>query len=175
MFELEGEHVVLRPFRGDELERWMAGRTQLGREALPGGPGDRERLRMRVEGSGRFRNGEIDLAIEARGKLIGEIATYRPPGRSLPPRVYEMGVALWDPAHRGRGYGAEAVRLFADWLFRQGAEQVQGGTAVANHPMRRVFEKVGFTPLGDPDVEGVEEVLYGVTKSDWTNESVSGT
>ena len=34
MFKLEGERVVVRPFRDDELELWIAGQNQLAGEAL---------------------------------------------------------------------------------------------------------------------------------------------
>lgn len=167
LVRLEGESVVIRPFRADELDLVFQGRTQLGREALPGGPPDRERLRTRVEQSGHFHEGRIELGIEVEGGLVGDIQTYQPPDRSLPPAVFEVGVALYDPADRGKGLGTEAVQLFVGWLFRQGAERVQGGTAVTNSPMRRVFEKLGFTILGTLDVEEVPELLYGVTKSEW--------
>jgi len=33
--------------------------------------------------------------------------------------------------------------------------------------MGRVFEKLGFKALGKLDVEGVEEILYGVTAAEW--------
>jgi RimJ/RimL family protein N-acetyltransferase len=171
MVRLEGESVVIRPLRADELDAVLRGRTQLGREALPGGSRDRARLQARIEQSGKFREGRIDLAIEADGRLVGEIQTYRPPDRSLPPAVYEIGVSLYDPADRGKGWGTEAMQLLVDWLFRQGAERVQGGTAVTNHPMRRVFDKLGFTVLGTLDVEGVAELLYGATKCEWQERS----
>jgi len=167
MFKLEGERVVVRPFRDDELELWIAGQNQLAGEALPGGPPDRERLRRRIEESGAFRNGAIDMGIQAEGRLIGYIQTYRPQARVLPPHVYEMGVALWGRGDRGKGYGTEAVQVFVNWLFEQGAHQVQGGAAVTNHVMGRVFEKLGFKALGRLDVEGVEEILYGVTAAEW--------
>jgi RimJ/RimL family protein N-acetyltransferase len=168
MLRLEGEHLVVRQFRDDELDGWIAGQNQLGREALPGGSPDPEQLRRRVHESGTLRNGAIDMAIEADGRLIGYIQTYRPRSRVLPPDVYEMGVALWYPGDRGKGYGMEAVQLFVAWLFEQGAQVVQGGTAAKNHAMRRVFEKLGFRPLKKLDVDGVEETLYGVTAAGWS-------
>ena len=53
--------------------------------------------------------GRIDLGIEVEGGLVGDIQAYQPPDRSLPPAVYEIGVALYDPADRGKGLGTEAV------------------------------------------------------------------
>jgi RimJ/RimL family protein N-acetyltransferase len=165
--ELRGERIVIRPLRRDELDAWLAGRADLGREALPAGLQERERLRERIERSGTLRHGEIDLAIEVGGRLAGQIQAYRPPSRTLPEGVYEIGVALFDSADRGKGLGTEAVRLFVDWLFEQGGEHVQGGTAVTNHPMRRVFERLGFRVIGRLDVDGLEELLYGVKKAEW--------
>jgi RimJ/RimL family protein N-acetyltransferase len=165
---LLGKGVILRPFRNDELEVWETGFTRLGREAAPQSSQDPKGLRARIEASGKLRGGRIDLGIEVDGELIGHIQTYRPRDRSLPHRVYEIGVALWDAADRGKGYGEEAVRLFVDWLFQQGVERVQAGTAMRNRPMRRVLEKLGFRVFGELDIQGVHELLYGVSASDWT-------
>lgn len=172
MIELASKRIVIRPMRSDELDLWLAGRAGLGREALPGGSGERERLRARIERSGTFRDSEIDLVIEVEGRLAGHIQTYRPPNRALPDGFYEIGVALYDSVERGKGLGTEAVHLFVNWLFEQGAEGVQGGTAVTNQPMRRVFEKLGFRVTRRLGVEGVEELLFEVTKAEW-KEAVS--
>ncbi len=169
--ELRSERFILRSLRKDELDAWLASRAGLTREALPAGSGERERLRERIERSGSLRHGEIDLAIEVDGRLAGQIQAYRPPGRTLPEGVHEIGVALFDPADQGKGLGTEAVRLFVGWLFEQGAQRVQGGTAVTNKPMRRVFERLGFRVRSTLNVEGVEELLYGVTKAEWTPSS----
>jgi RimJ/RimL family protein N-acetyltransferase len=109
----------------------------------------------------------LDLAIDVDGKLVGEIQTYEPPDRPLPPAVYELGVALYDPEDRGNGVGTEAVRLLVGWLFRQGAERVQGAAAMTNVPMRRVFEKLGFGEVARIKVEGVAQLLYAISRSDW--------
>jgi RimJ/RimL family protein N-acetyltransferase len=164
---LHGKGVILRPFKNDELEVWETGFTQLGHEAAPQSRQDRKRLRARIEASGKLRRGRIDLGIEVDGELIGHIQTYRPRDRSLPHGVYEMGVALWNADDRGKGYGQEAVRLLVAWLFQQGAERVQAGTAKTNRPMRRVLEKLGFTVIGELDVQGVHEALYGVSSFEW--------
>jgi RimJ/RimL family protein N-acetyltransferase len=167
VIELSSKRIVLRPLRSDELDLWLAERAALGSEAFPGESGEREHLRARIERSGEFRDGEMDLAIETEGRMVGFIQTYRPPGRTLPDGTYEIGVALYDAAERGRGHGTEGVRLFVDWLFEQGAEEVQGGTAVTNQPMRRVFEKLGFSFTRRLEVEGVEELFYGIKRSQW--------
>jgi RimJ/RimL family protein N-acetyltransferase len=173
MARLEGQSVIIRPFRADELDLMLRGRTQLGREALPGGVPDREQLRDRIAQSGELRDGRIDLAIQVEESLVGDIQTYLPSDRLLPPAVFEMGVALYDPARRGKGVGTEAVRLLVGWLFERGAERVQGAAAMTNAPMRRVFEKLGFEVVDTIDVEGVPEHLYAVSRPDWHRRSGS--
>jgi RimJ/RimL family protein N-acetyltransferase len=117
--------------------------------------------------------GRIDLAIEARGRLIGEIqarghASHRP----MPlPGVFEIGIVIWSGRDRRHGYGTEAIELLTGWLFDEaGAARVQLSTAVQNAAMRRVAEKIGFEFEGVlrgylPSDDGGRDdyAMYGVT------------
>ena len=61
----------------------------------------------------------------------------------------QLGVAVFDPADRGKGIGSAAVALLTGWLLEHaGSVRVQGGTAVGNTAMRGVFERLGFTCEG---------------------------
>ena len=169
MAVLRGERVVLRPFRRDELD--VAAGPHEGTVAELGSA---RRRRRRFERSGELVDGFLDLAVEAEGRLVGDVGARRPPG-SLPPGVYEVGIDLFDGEDRGKGYGTEAVRLLTDYLFESlDAERVQATTAVSNASMRRVFEKLGFLHEGTlrafmPGESGREDyVMYAVTRSDWT-------
>jgi RimJ/RimL family protein N-acetyltransferase len=161
--------VRLRPLRPDELDTIAA---QVDR-VVAGGPGDaRERLRERIARSGRFVDGRLDLAIEADGQLVGDISA-RGPAEAFPPGVVDVGISLL-PEHRSRGLGTEAVRLMTDRLFREEqAERVQASTDVANAPMRRVLEKLGFVEEGvmrsfmPTGAVRADYVLYGVTRAEW--------
>lgn len=131
-------------------------------------PGARERLRRRLERSGRFGDGRLDLGIEAEGRLVGTVDA-RQPEHALPPGVFELGIGLFAEAERGRGYGSEAVALLTEHLFAaRGA-----GTATWNAPMRRVLAKLGFVEEGVlrgflPAPGGRDDTaLYGVTKTEW--------
>jgi RimJ/RimL family protein N-acetyltransferase len=166
--ELRGSRVTLRPFRPGEFRHVWEFRLRDGAR-----PENRERLRRRYARSGTFHDGFLDLAIEAEGRLVGEIDARR--GRNMMPEgVYELGIALFDEADRGRGYGREAVALMTGHLFRElGAGRVQGSTSVANHGMRRVFERCGFTFEGVmrgfmPGGDGARDdyALYAVTRAD---------
>src|SRR5207247_2552954 len=119
-------------------------------------------------------------AIEVEGRLIGEIDARHPP-RAMPPGVFELGIALFDEADRGHGYGTEAIRLLTAHVFDElKAERVQASTAVDNQGMRRAFEKLGFAEEGVmrsfmPAGERREDyVLYAVTRADWTGTPAAG-
>ena len=59
-------------------------------------------------------------------------------------------IAIWIAlAHRGRGFGSEALRLAAHWLLADcGLERVQMLTVPANVPMRGAARAAGFTDEG---------------------------
>lgn len=165
MLELRGELVVLRPLRADEFDRVWAERL-----ASPHARGrrDPERFRERCARSGEWHDGMLDLAIDAGGRLVGEIGARAPEG-SYPEGVCEVGIELF-PDERGAGLGTEAVRLLAGWLLENGFPRVQASTDVRNVPMRRVFEKLGwqlegvmrsFMPDGD---DRADYALYAVTR-----------
>jgi RimJ/RimL family protein N-acetyltransferase len=171
---LNGNHVNLRRFRlTDEPAVWE-GRSSAEPSALPSGPGRRSHLRKRLLTSGRFVCGSLDLAIESNGRLIGDVQARMGPGQRLPPGVVELGIDVYDPGQRGKGYGAEAVALLTTWLLERGiADRVQASTAVGNLRMRRVLEKLGFTfegvmrgfmPVG---TSREDFALYGVMKAEW--------
>ena len=105
MIRFVGESVVIRPLRQAELDVVMAGRIGLAKEATPRGALDRDAMRARVKRSGSFDQGKIDLAIETERRIVGEIQTYRPPNRTLPPETYEIGVSIYDETDRHRVLG----------------------------------------------------------------------
>jgi RimJ/RimL family protein N-acetyltransferase len=130
------------------------------------------RLRRRVERSGRFVGGRLDLAIEVDGQLVGTIEARQPVG-GLPPGVFEVGISLFAEG-RGRGTGTGAIRLLTGYLFDEPTtHRVQASTAVGNQAMRRVLEKAGYVFEGVlrdflPGRNGREDsALYGITRSGW--------
>ena len=160
--------MVLRPFRRGELDAWWAARLHAYAEQ-PGGPPTREALRGRLEGSGHLVQGQLDLAVDADGLLVGEIGTYRPPNRALPPRWFELGIGLFDEASRGKGHGTEAMVLLLDWLFEEaGATRVQAATVPDNAAMRRVLEKLGFVADRTVKEGSTEFTVYAVTRGRWS-------
>ena len=175
MTVIRGNGVVLRPLREEEADVLFAfwESDSAGRVA-PVSPAARRRLERRITHGGRFREGRIDLAIDADDELVGQIEA-RQPRDAMPTGVFELGIALFEE-RRGKGYGSEAIRLLTSHLFEEmDARRVQASTAVTNAAMRRVFEKLGFVEEGVmrgfiPGPDGVAEdyVLYAVTRDDWT-------
>jgi RimJ/RimL family protein N-acetyltransferase len=171
--------IRLRAFRADEIDLvWAAKRA----EGWPADRNARRRLQRRLERSGALEDGFLEFAIEADGRLVGDVQA-RQPRYALPPGVFELGIELYDPADRGRGYGGGAVRLITNLLFDEhGASRVQASTAVGNAAMRRVLERLGFAyegvmrafmPARTPPAPGQAEprrddyALYAVTREEW--------
>lgn len=159
--------MVLRPFRRNEIDAWWAARLNAYAEQ-PGGPPTRQSLRARLDRSGHLEGGQLDVAIEADGLLVGEIGTYRPPARTLPPAWFELGVGLFEESSRRQGYGTEAVALLVGWLFGEaGATRVQAATSPDNAAMRGVLDKLGFVTERTLKESGTEFLLYAMTRGRW--------
>lgn len=173
MIELRGERVFLRPLRMDELALMREAQERIS----PWDPPDAawaRRLKRRIERSGRFVDGWLDLGIEVDGRLVGDIGA-RQPSSALPPGVFEIGISLFSDSDRGRGYGREAVSVLTQYLFDDlGAGRVQASTELGNVPMRRVLEQLGYTYEGTlrafmPGTDGTRDdyAMYAVTRADW--------
>lgn len=166
MTTIHGERVTLRPFRAEEFERAL--------EREPAEDEERREIRRRrLALSGTRTAWEIMFAVEADGRLQGDIQA-RCSDQAMPPGVWEIGIDLWDEADRGRGVGREAVRLLTAHLFvREGAHRVQATTDVENAAMRRVLERCGFAfegvlrsfmPIADGPA--LDYAMYAITADD---------
>jgi RimJ/RimL family protein N-acetyltransferase len=172
--EVVGTRVTLRAMRPDEFDAVWNARQELDDRVQPGGSPPRQRVRDQLQRSGTVTDGQLDLGIEADGRLIGEIQARGRPAQALPPGVFELGIVVWDPADRGKGYGSEAIALLTGWLFEHGgAGRVQVTTEVGNGALRRALRNVGFAfegvlrgymPYGN---RRDDYAMYGATKPDW--------
>jgi RimJ/RimL family protein N-acetyltransferase len=176
-----GQGVTLRPYRVDEIDRFAAlvAAPDAGTSLAPGasfawpmGWPQPDRLRERVEASGRFVHSLLELAIEADGDFVGSIQA-RNPAPCFPPGAFMVGISIV-PETRGRGIGREAVALLATHLFTQeDAQRLEMPTDVENVPMRTVAERLGFVmegvlrslmPMGDGRRD---YCMYAMTRDDW--------
>ena len=165
--------IRLRPLGADDLDLvWRELLAEDARSSRPPRPGAKRRLRARLERSGRFSHGLLELGIEEDGRLVGTIQARRPE-HGLPPGVVELGIGLFE-GERGRGVGREAVAQFVDLLVRRHrTHRIQATTWVGNVAMRRVLELLGwrlegvmrdFMPARDGELD--DYALYAITKSD---------
>jgi RimJ/RimL family protein N-acetyltransferase len=172
---LRGAEVVLRGFRPDEIDLAMERMTPL--PTTIDEQARRER-RGRLEGSGARNHWEVLFAIEAEGRLVGDVqGRCSESEHAMPPGVWELGIELWDEEDRGRGLGREAVALLSGYLFaEEAAIRVQATTDVGNAAMRGALEALGFGFEGVlrgfmPTRGGpADYAMYGLTRSDWETE-----
>ena len=62
----------------------------------------------------------------------------------------EIGIKIGPGELRGRGYASEAVGLLVSHVFADlGLEVLRGSTLAHNERMQRVFEKNGFSRVGE--------------------------
>lgn len=145
---VDGVAVRLRdvtPGDADLLDRWSAPEFKgpFNDFGIPRAPVDRDALErgpMRNE-----RNGQLIVERLADGEPIGTVSwhleRYGPNDES---GAWNVGIALI-PDARGHGYGTEAQRLVADFLFATtNLHRVEASTDVENLAEQRSLEKAGF-------------------------------
>ena len=85
------------------------------------------------------------FVMEAAGKPIGMVTLY-----DFRRAGCEIGIKVGPEDLRGKGYASETIELLVDYAFDTlGLEVLRGSTLSHNERMRRVFEKNGFTQVGD--------------------------
>jgi RimJ/RimL family protein N-acetyltransferase len=114
---------------------------------VPYQPVDREVLKkgpLRNE-----RNGVMFVERIADGLVVGTVGWHRlSHGPNPESQSWMFGIDIV-PEARGRGYGTEAQRLVAEYLFRTtGANRVEASTDVENIAEQRSLEKAGYTREG---------------------------
>ena len=91
------------------------------------------------------REGEAE---DESGEVIGLITLY-----DFRHEGCELGIKIGPKDLRGRGYASEAVELLVTYCFETlNLRVVRGSTLAHNQRMQRVFEKHGFTEIGDGSI-----------------------
>lgn len=111
--------------------------SPVNREALAKGP-------FRNEGNGELIVERLDDSLP-----IGSVSWHRVGyGPNEGSAAWNIGISLI-PSERGHGFGAEAQRLLADYLFATTAfDRVEASTDVENAAEQRSLEKAGFVREG---------------------------
>jgi len=131
----------------DDLQRAQHSDGGFNDFGLPFKPVDREAL-----AKGPLRNDDNGLLLIERildGAVIGTIGWHRVRyGPNPESDAWMFGIDLV-PKARGRGYGTEAQRLIARYLFETTpAHRVEASTDVENIAEQRALEKAGYTREG---------------------------
>jgi RimJ/RimL family protein N-acetyltransferase len=148
-----GANVQLRDLTIDDadlLDGWSADpevRGEFNQFGHDPSPVDRKAL-----ASGPFRterNGELLVERLADGQPIGSVSWHRVGyGPNEGSAAWNIGISLI-PSARGHGYGGEAQRLLADYLFATTAfDRVEASTDIENTAEQRALEKAGFVREG---------------------------
>jgi RimJ/RimL family protein N-acetyltransferase len=149
---IRGRLVSLRPLQAADIER----AEQLANDPDHNGPfgtfalegAGAVRRRFELDGYLSHEHGRL-IVVDGSGAAVGTlsyVAVFHGPPPSN--RVYNIGIDV-DPAHRRRGYGAEAQALLARYLFETyTVERVEASTDVENIAEQRALERAGFTREG---------------------------
>lgn len=138
---LRGKQVVLRPLALDDVERVAEIQAEPGVARWWGTPEETD-LRRKADGV----TDERALAIETDGELVGLIEYHE----ENEPDFCHAGIDLFLAEHvHGRGLGTDAVRTLARFLIEErGHHRLTIDPAADNAVGIRVYEKVGFRPVG---------------------------
>lgn len=149
---LIGASISLRPIVAsdlDTLETW---------DSDPAHDGEYNTFGLHRSDYVRRAFAETGLLADDHGQLIITTETNEPAGTvsyrvvyhgpTVSNRSYQIGITV-APAYRGRGYGTEAQRLLAAYLFATyPIERVEAETDVTNAAEQRALERAGFTREG---------------------------
>lgn len=94
-------------------------------------------------------NGHLVVELIEDARAIGTVGWHKVRyGPGVQSEAWNVGIALV-PEARGHGYGTEAQRLLADYLFANtGVNRVEASTDADNLAEQRSLEKAGFTREG---------------------------
>jgi ribosomal protein S18 acetylase RimI-like enzyme len=143
--------ATLRPLRKDEYEDWLA-RTKDGyaRSMIDAGGVPEEIARTKAEHDhatllpeGLATKDHFIFAVEAGGEVVGSLWLANRDGGDLGPSMFVYALAI-DEAHRGRGFGRDAMQLAEGEARSHGLGSITlnvfGGNAVA----RGLYTSLGY-------------------------------
>jgi aminoglycoside 6'-N-acetyltransferase len=140
---LESRAVRLRAWREDDLARLEAilAQPSVARWWNPGEPGRIIEAWLVDEG-----RGSTTFVIEHGGGVVGSVQAWEEDDPDY--RSAGIDIFLGEEA-QGRGFGPDAIRALAGWLFAErGNHRLTIDPAAANERAIRAYRKVGFRPIG---------------------------
>jgi RimJ/RimL family protein N-acetyltransferase len=168
------DDVALRPVREDDLpmlEELTQDPDKTG-EFEWFGWADLRRWRRGWEENGLISTDGGTLIVASGERRLGLVDWRRQRVTVATSYSWEIGIILL-PEARGRGYGTQAQRLLARYLFAHTTVQrIWAGTEVENIAEQRALEKAGFTREGITRATGWRDgawrdgVIYSLLRTD---------
>lgn len=147
---LRGERVDLRPIEETDLaqiHRWMNDAAVAGEYNILR-PMSLDDIRRRYRDNRALTaDGGTLLIVRKDGAPVGFVSSHLV-GYSVYSHSFNIGIAI-EPTQRGRGFGSEAQRLFADYLLHTfPVGRVEASTDIENIAEQRALERAGFQREG---------------------------
>ena len=149
----------------DDVATNVRGSRRPRRPYVPGSDASQNRVREPNDSGAVF-----SVVTLADGELAGEASLWEIDTHN---RMAHIGIAL-RPAFRGRGLGADTVRVLCHYGFvLLGLHRIQVDTLMENQAMIKAAERIGFT-LDGTNREAVwvageflDEAILGMLVTDW--------
>lgn len=167
---LETDRLILRPWRADDVEPFIAMMADAEVAAFlttSQQPLDRAAAwsalavilgHWALRGHGLFAVEE-----KASGAFIGRVGAWAPEGRAELELGWGLARAAW-----GKGYAAEAARAAGDWLFAaHGPPRLSSFIHPANTRSQRLAARLGFRAEGETFHAGAPHQIWRVTQAAW--------
>lgn len=173
---LQGERVRLRAVEREDLRRLYELRRDVELVTFTYGhwqPQPFEGFQKRYEK--RLDDDEQSwFVVEADALVIGSIELH---GHSRRDATAQLGIAIYDRAYLGKGYGREAIALLLEWAFRnQNYRRIWLDTTANNERAIRSYAACGFVEEGRlrkhyyHDGGYYDAVVMGILRSDWESQ-----
>ena len=99
------------------------------------------------------------------GKHIGNCTYY---GINEVKGEAELGIIIGDRNCWDKGYGADAINILLDYIFRRtNLRRIYLKTLDSNIRAQKCFQKCGFTPCGHLGKDGFSFVLMEIHRKQW--------
>ena len=86
------------------------------------------------------------VLVDSDGRLVGEASIHAVDWRS---RVAQVGICIWRPSDRGKGYGAAGSRAVIDWAVGHlGLHRLEAWILASNGASLGLFHNLGFVEEG---------------------------
>ncbi len=167
------DHVSLRPVDEDDLPILLAltSDPETAGEFAWFGWLDPQRWRRMWAENGLLGDNVGTLMVVCGDERLGFV-NWRRRASTVAAYFWEMGIAIL-PGARGRGYGTQAHRLLARYLFAHTpVHRIEAATEAGNLAEQRALEKAGFTREGVIRGTGWRDgawrdgVLYSLLRTD---------